>query len=549
MSNVGFERSAIEDGSRRAIEVAALFEDSVVEVAHLADPRAGVTRATRALLASGAAAGALALVMFVAAYAGAESRVLDALVPLAMMYGLYAVVHGLLRLFDERKPRDFTIGPDSGARFPSPGDGLPRGAFPLVRSTGNEYELCFTASLKGEVELEGHRRTLAELIASGVAEPSPEIAGAYAWTIADKAKIVIEHGQNTFVISTVSAPRREHAPLRIDWSKQAYTAAIALACGVFLAGINAIPPDPSALNIDDMLRNPRIALWLTKPPQEENKIPSWLQKTEVGKPGGGGKRAAGESGKMGQHNGPKTPKLYAIKGPKNNTNIVLAKKTAENAARDAGALGVIHATMETSSIGSIFGSDHALGNQALDAMGGLVGTEYGNSDGVEGLGIVGPGKGGGGTGVNTIGLTDLGTIGRSGQYPGGEYGRNVAVLHDRKPNGKIEPWSAGDAKVKGNLDRAIVRRVVRSHMNEVRFCYEKELMNHPELFGRVMAQFTIGANGVVVTSGVQSSTMSSPAVEGCIAQAVRRWEFPKPEGGGIVIVSYPFMLKAAGGEK
>jgi hypothetical protein len=466
-----------------------------------------------------------------------------------MMYALYAVVHGCLRLFDERRARDFTIGPQSGASFPSPGDGLPRAAFPLVRSTGSEYELCFTSALKGEVELQGHRRTLAELIASGVAEPSPEIAGAYAWPIAVDAKIVIEHGQNTFVIASVPAPRRERAPFQINWQQQAYTAAIALACGLFLAAINAIPPDPASLNIDEMLRNPRIAAWINKPPQEENQLPSWLQKTELGKPGGGGKRAAGEPGKMGMLNGPKAPKKYAIKGPKDNVNIVLAKKVAADAARDAGALGVIHATMETSSIGSVFGSNHALGNQALDAMGGLVGTEFGNSDGTEGLALTGSNKGGGGTGINTIGLTDLGTIGRSGQYPGGEYGRHVAVLHDRKPNSKIEPWTPGPTTVRGNLDREIVRRVVRSHMNEVRYCYEKELLSHPELFGRVMAQFTIGANGAVVTSGVQSSTMSSPPVEGCIAQAVRRWEFPKPQGGGIVIVSYPFMLKAAGGDK
>jgi hypothetical protein len=42
--------------------------------------------------------------------------------------------------------------------------------------------------------------------------------------------------------------------------------------------------------------------------------------------------------------------------------------------------------------------------------------------------------------------------------------------------------------------------------------------------------------------------MNNPNVEQCIAQAVRRWEFPKPQGGGIVIVSYPFVLKSAGAE-
>jgi hypothetical protein len=33
-------------------------------------------------------------------------------------------------------------------------------------------------------------------------------------------------------------------------------------------------------------------------------------------------------------------------------------------------------------------------------------------------------------------------------------------------------------------------------------------------------------------------------VGSCIASAVRRWQFPKPPGGGTVIVTYPFVLAA-----
>ena len=101
--------------------------------------------------------------------------------------------------------------------------------------------------------------------------------------------------------------------------------------------------------------------------------------------------------------------------------------------------------------------------------------------------------------------------------------------------------------MRGSLDKEIIRRIIRRHMNEVKFCYEQELMKKPDLYGRVMIQFTIAASGPVVASVVQNSTMSNPSVEQCIAQAVRRWEFPKPQGGGIVIVSYPFVLKPAGG--
>jgi TonB family protein len=102
-----------------------------------------------------------------------------------------------------------------------------------------------------------------------------------------------------------------------------------------------------------------------------------------------------------------------------------------------------------------------------------------------------------------------------------------------------------DAGVKhGSLDKEVIRAVIRKHLNEVKFCYEKELAKKPDLTGRVMVQFTISGDGSVVASVVQSSTMSNAVVEDCIRQALLRWQFPAPTGGGIVIVSYPFLLKA-----
>jgi TonB family protein len=70
----------------------------------------------------------------------------------------------------------------------------------------------------------------------------------------------------------------------------------------------------------------------------------------------------------------------------------------------------------------------------------------------------------------------------------------------------------------------------------VRYCYEQELAKQADLSGRVMVQFTIAASGQVIASVLQSSTLGNARVENCTVQAVRRWEFPKPLGGGIVIV-------------
>jgi len=60
-----------------------------------------------------------------------------------------------------------------------------------------------------------------------------------------------------------------------------------------------------------------------------------------------------------------------------------------------------------------FGRDTALGNDPESAMGALLGgTATGDGYGYGGLGVKGTGRGGGGTGSGTIGLGDLGSIGR-----------------------------------------------------------------------------------------------------------------------------------------
>jgi TonB family protein len=159
---------------------------------------------------------------------------------------------------------------------------------------------------------------------------------------------------------------------------------------------------------------------------------------------------------------------------------------------------------------------------------------------------VGTGSGGGGTGEGTIGLGNLGTIGKGGGGGNGSgYGRGAGGLGGRRAHAPdVIP---GTANVRGSLDKEIIRRIIRRHINEVKFCYEQELTKKPNLGGRIMVQFTIAASGQVIASVLQNSTMGSAKVENCTVQAVRRWEFPKPLGGGIVIVSYPFVLTPAGG--
>jgi len=97
---------------------------------------------------------------------------------------------------------------------------------------------------------------------------------------------------------------------------------------------------------------------------------------------------------------------------------------------------------------------------------------------------------------------------------------------------------------KGSLDKEFIRDVIRSHISAVRACYESGLSGNLALEGRISYQFTIASDGTVLVSLVQSSTMNDPDVEDCVGREICNWEFPKPLGGGIVIVSYPFNFTA-----
>lgn len=120
----------------------------------------------------------------------------------------------------------------------------------------------------------------------------------------------------------------------------------------------------------------------------------------------------------------------------------------------------------------------------------------------------------------------------------------VGMLISGGVQAKEGPELAG-ATVKGSLSKDVVRDVIFKHIGEVKHCYELELEKNQDLAGRVMVNFTISAEGKVTESKIDKTTLRNEAAEKCIVEAVRTWEFPKPKGG-IVTVTYPFLLAASG---
>jgi TonB family protein len=94
----------------------------------------------------------------------------------------------------------------------------------------------------------------------------------------------------------------------------------------------------------------------------------------------------------------------------------------------------------------------------------------------------------------------------------------------------------------GSLDKELIRGTIRQHIAEVKHCYEMGLIKKSGLQGRVMIEFAIGLDGKVSSASVASTTINDAVTEECIRKAVTTWVFPRPQGG-IVKVTYPFMLK------
>ena len=103
---------------------------------------------------------------------------------------------------------------------------------------------------------------------------------------------------------------------------------------------------------------------------------------------------------------------------------------------------------------------------------------------------------------------------------------------------------AGSPTVTGPLDRVVVERMVRSHLPQLRACYERELMAFPAMAGMVTVTFAAGPDGRVGQTSVLGSGVS-PAVSACAVQVVQALQFPT---GQPISVSYPFQFASGGGD-
>jgi len=445
------------------------------------------------------------------------------------------------RLLRSDQPRTFAIGNAPGADAPVNPAWLPEMSDPLaprrhllVEPAPGGFVLNLTSGMRAVLQTELQALPLV-----------PDLGRAEAPLILPPGShLHIPCGEMTFDLQ----PAEPAATLPRPWLPAGWRAgvkyplAVAILLGLLLAIAHLIPSDPRALSLDTLDASGRMARLVTVPLEvtaPEIDHARDLQKTA----GGAGSPAAPKpSGQAGDKRSRDTNRRLAIQGSARPEDVrALSARIRQNSL-----LSMFDGPRE-SALAAVLDDGPAMGADAESVVGNLIAANPGAAYGPGGLGTTGTGAGAAGEHEGMIGGGGpLGTIGRFGHGPGSGpgYGTGVGTLHAHQP--RVPDPIIGDASVRGTLDKEIIRRVVRRHLNEVKYCYQQALGRRPTLEGRLVTQFTIAPTGQVLAAVVQSSTLREVSVEACVVNAVKRWSFPAPDRGGLAMVSYPFTFAPAG---
>jgi hypothetical protein len=86
--------------------------------------------------------------------------------------------------------------------------------------------------------------------------------------------------------------------------------------------------------------------------------------------------------------------------------------------------------------------------------------------------------------------------------------------------------------------------LVRSHRPEIERCRAEAVAAGRVPVGKLVLKWQIGKDGRVASAETVSDGTSNPALASCVLGRVRSWQFPRPKGGGAVVITCPFLFRA-----
>lgn len=408
-----------------------------------------------------------------------------------------------------RKEKSYVIGNASEANMAIPVDeDLSADVFTLLsRGSQDEWVLHVPPGVKGE------------LIRGDASTPLGE---ADSLTFEDDMVAVLPIGTLTIEVRSVSKSRVVPVIPFLDTFFLNVVVA-SLISTVFVLSALILVPSPLDDDMDDLFANVNEFKAMILKQQKKNEF---LERFKEKQSQAAQKKDKGKRGDKKSKS--KSPAKTQIKKQAPTKEEVVQKKLDE----------LFGGSGENSGLAAMFDTNSG-GSELQTLLGGIAGASEANMFGAGGLGIRGAGPGGGGTGTTSYGTGRVGTVGRGSGNS--SYGRAVGGLGKKKS--RDIQISTAQPLILGSLDKDIIKRVIRENMQQIRYCYERELSKTPGIYGKVKMKWVITAEGRVSQSQVAETQMKNAAVENCMKRRIKTWRFPKPKGGGIVLVTYPFIFR------
>jgi TonB family protein len=420
--------------------------------------------------------------------------------------------------------KPFKVGSEQGVDFEMGDAKFGGSSFEVVKPDAQGFNIRFSGKMKGEY---WHKDESMDLVQAIETRKATRDGDAYSIALGSDDFIVVDLGRVQLEACLQPVPK----PVIVPFSESIDFVLLNILLLLFFVGSVFVVTANTWLAEDDLyadeLNNSqaRIAKLIIKPAeQQKNPFLERIKKNS-------GEMAAkhrNDEGQAGKKDAPKRNARMAPKGDPNNKDQ--ARMLTQKIFGGSGG-----------GISTIFGKN-GLGGELKSAMGNMFGAAPGDAQGFGGLGLRGSGAGGGGVG-DTIGIGGIGTKGRGGGM--GKYGDGVGLGMGGKKSADIG-ISSSEPTVMGSLDKELIRQVIKRNIGQIRYCYESQLSRYPKLNGKVSVKFIITAQGTVSSSNVAQATTNNAELETCVAGRVHTWQFPKPKGGGVVVVTYPFLFKPSG---
>ncbi len=421
--------------------------------------------------------------------------------------------------------RPVILGESSEAHVFVGEDVLEGGDFSLIRYVGGTAHLQWSSSFKGTVSLQGEEKSLADWTTSDLIQESASGSGRYELALDLESRTFVEVGgwqlELTFVPAVKKPPRGLFRAFDFIFANLTlFSLLLHLLLGMYLYRL----PTPEDTLGGDFFEEPdRFASLLLKPPKVE---PEKEEKEAV----------RDKKLKKRVQEVEKELVVADEEDPANqedarNRRKAQLKKQFSALFNDGG----------TGGTDALMGEAAGIGGNLDGGLVAVIGTRGASSSDstMPTVGLSSSMIPGGKLQAESLAVAKVDTKGRMG---GGKSNYGAGVKLDKRKERKAVSLST--PTIMGALPREVVERVIRENKNQIRYCYEVELQRRQNLAGRVSVSWVISSSGRVARVKITDSTLGSKRTEKCIARRIKTWQFPRPAGGGVVTVNYPFIFRS-----